>query len=96
MILISVFIYNCKVLILCPTSLYRPNALPTMPRLTGAYAAEEKYDRPEIFFLQRRPLEQLTYKHLQPDNFVFFSKKKRMGLEGNCIIFDQKKMTDSD
>ena len=87
---------NLKVTLLCHTPLYCPNALSTMPRLTRAYAAEEKYDRPEIFFLQRRPLEQLTYKHLQPDNFFFFSKIKRMGLEGNCIIFDQKKMTDSD
>ena len=43
-----------EVTLLCYTPLYCPNALPTMPRLTRAYAAEEKYDRPEIFFLQRR------------------------------------------
>ena len=54
MIFIGVFIYNCKVefhFVPYPTLL--PKCSPNHAETDRAYAAEEKYDRPEIFFLQR-------------------------------------------
>ena len=67
MVFIGVFIYNCKVefhFVPYPTLL--PKCSPNHAETDRAYAAEEKYDRPEIFFLQRRPSEQLTNKFNLP------------------------------